>query len=115
MNPRHQQEPRRVDQPEAGYFRVRLVRGGPWVAAKIEQDAEGRWAASIDGQLQDPTNLDPALAKGVFQIWHYGTRIPEPEYEWMLAVASHARIHKPDAPEANPTRRINIAHEPPPF
>lgn len=28
-------EPRRIDQPQPGLYRARLVKGGPWVAARM--------------------------------------------------------------------------------
>lgn len=106
---------RRVDLPETGFFRVRLVRGGPWVAAELRQDGAGRWQAWVDGQPREPAHPDPAQADFVFHVWHYGERITESEHAFLLAQAAHARVHEPDSPAANPTRAIRIGDLPPPF
>lgn len=109
------QDPRRVDLPEPGTFRLRLVRGGPWVAAEIERDALGVWTAVIDGERQVPGHPDPALAEGVFRVWHYGHAIDASEHAFLVARARWARIHAPDSPEANPKRPIRVGSLPPAF
>lgn len=114
MHPRRNQAPRRVDQPEAGLFKTRITRGGPWVAAEIRCE-DGRWCALIDGVAQEPNHTDPALAEGVFRIWHYGERISDSEHAFLLERARWARIHAPDSPEANPERPINLGALPPAF
>ena len=101
--------PRRVDVPEVGFFSMRLVRLGPYVAARIEHSPAG-WRATIDGQTFEP-NPDPAYAKGVFQIWHGGKRIREAEYRHMLHVRDWAKREAPRHPAANPRRRINIKND----
>lgn len=110
------QTPRRVDQPEAGHFKLRMVRGGPWVAAEIECDAQGVWSATIDGERQSGgAHTDPALAEGVFRIWHYGHAIDASEHAYLVERARWARIHAPDSPEANPTLPIRVGSLPPAF
>ena len=91
------------------------MRGGPWVAAEIAQDEDGRWYAAIDGAVQEPSHPDPALAEGVFRVWHYGHATTDSEHAFLLARSRWARIHAPDSPEANPTRPINVAALPPAF
>lgn len=113
MSERRNQPTRRVDQPEPGYFCIRLVKGGPWVAAEIRH-IDGAWLALIDGVPKTP-HPDPAQAEDVFRIWHYGERIPNYEHAFMVQWAAHVRVFQPDAPEANPTRPINVGREPPPF
>lgn len=109
------QAPRRVDQPEPGHFKLRMVAGGPWVAASIEHDALGIWRATIDGDVKEPGHPDPALADGVFRIWHYGHAIDASEHAYLVERARWARIHAPDSPEANPTRPIRVGSLPPAF
>lgn len=108
------QAPRRVDQPRPGLFKLRLVRGGPWVAASIEQDDAGRWVATVAG-VRSEGHADPALADGVFRVWHYGHVITASEHAFLLERARWATIHAPDSPEANPERAINVAALPPAF
>jgi len=106
-------DPRRVDQPEPGFFRIKLVKGGPPVAAAIVHDADG-WHAVIDGDRL-PSAEDPWHAEGLARVWHYGLIIDEPEYRFMLARAAHARAHDPTHPTANPDQPINLADLPPLF
>lgn len=116
MSDRRNQAPRRVDQPEPGYFRIRLVKGGPWVAATIERDQHGVWSAIIDNQRSSgAAHTDPALATDVFRIWHYGERITPAEHAYLVERAAYCRLHMPDAPEANPTQPITIGRLPPAF
>lgn len=109
------QAPRRVDLPEPGLFRLRLVRGGPWVAAEIAQDEVGRWTATIDGAVLEPSHTDAALAEGVFRVWHYGHAIGASEHAFLVERALWSRIHAPDSPEANPKQPIRIGALPPAF
>jgi hypothetical protein len=105
------EQPRRVDQPEAGHFKMRLVPGGPFVAAKIERD--GRlWRAVINGEAF-PAAPDPVDALHVFAVWHSGRTITVDEYAHMLRVAEWAQRDAPDHPAAKPRERINIAGKPP--
>jgi hypothetical protein len=100
MNRRHEPS-RRIDQPEPGFFKLRKVKGGPFVAARIDYEAP-LWSAEIDGQpcgLPDP---DPAHADGVFRIWTTAVRIDSKEYDRM-------REHKATAPLTDP---VHNAHEP---
>lgn len=116
MTHRRDQEPRRVDVPEPGFFAIRLVKGGPKVAATIERDAAGVWSTTIDGVRQSgAAHTDPALAEGVFRIWHYGERITEAEHRYLIDFAAYVRVHVPDAPEANPTQPIVIGRLLPAF
>jgi hypothetical protein len=110
---KNDETPRRVDVPEAGFFSMRLVRLGPYVAARIVHGPAG-WQAIIDGQTFDP-HPDPAYAKGVFQIWHGGRRIRESEYRHMLHVREWAKRESPRHPAANPRRAINIKDDDPIF
>lgn len=115
MSHRRDQAPRRVDEPSPGLFQIRLVRGGPWVAAEIERDALGVWRAAIDGVPQEPGHPDPAQAEGVFRIWHYGHPIGASEHAYLIERAKWARNHAPDSPEANPKRPVRVGSLPPAF
>lgn len=81
------QPPRRIDQPEAGTFKLRLVRKGPWLAARITH-AMGFWSASIEGLPCGPRHTDPFQADGVSRIWESGTRIEQAEYDALLRTPS---------------------------
>jgi len=72
MPDRHQ-PPRIVDRPEPCFVRMRVKRGGPWMAARI-------WSAF--GMLMAEINGEPAAPE---RVWHSGDRIDEREYDMLLA------------------------------
>jgi hypothetical protein len=111
---RHDQsQAREIWPPRAGFFRLRLVRGGWPVPAEIKlvpiedggTDRMG-WQAVIDGEPRDP-DPDPAHAAGVSDIWHGGTIVPQSEFEWCIAVRDHAAAHDPDHPSLHPRKPID--------
>lgn len=77
------------DIPEEGYYRARLVRGGPWVPIKIFQrasqpDRSPMWIAIRDGEFVD-----------VFDVWPgcSGQRITEDEFNYLVALRQHQKIY----------------------
>lgn len=113
MANRRNEAPRLVDAPEPGIFRLRLVKGGPFVAAKIERHSDGRWQAFVNGDPEDEGDHDPVRARSVTRIWNYGVRISEDEYHVLIGTVAWAMANAPDAPEAHPTESINLDRLPP--
>lgn len=107
-----------ISTPQAGLYRVRLCKGGPWVPLRIWYgpsfdpatrepcDRSHHWRAELNGEQVD-----------VWDHWPYcaGQPIPESEYRYMLATFSHAAAYEPAAPQANPRRRIDLLTTPMPF
>lgn len=99
-------------QPIAGFYKSKLVRGGPWVAVRIwfgppadpitgeELDRSHRWQAEIDGKL----------ARQVWDAWPYcaGQPIDEAEYRYLTAMKRHAVTYEPEMPEASPRRPVDF-------
>lgn len=56
------QPSRRIDQPEPGLFRMRLVKNGPYVAARIERKL-GHLVATVNGA---PADVDTVWTSGDF-------------------------------------------------
>lgn len=56
------QPSRRIDQPEPGFFRMRLVKNGPYVAARIERKL-GHLVATVNGK---PADVDTVWTSGDF-------------------------------------------------
>jgi hypothetical protein len=108
---RRDEPTRRVDLPEPGWFKLRLVKGGPYVPAMITREW-GQWGAIIDGQPGNIFAPDPVLATDVFRIWHSGIRIEHAEYLHMLEVSRWAKEHAPDDPAADPTKPISLNRRP---
>lgn len=90
------QPPRIIDQPEPGYFKMRLVKKGPWVPAAIfYEECSGLWIAQIDGVLYG-SDRDAHKAPKVMDIWQTAAeRISEAEWAWMNAMREWAVQYDP--------------------
>ena len=97
-----------VDQPQPGYFKLRLHRGC-WhaVPARLEH-SDGLWSATIDGEPAGLPHADPIHADGVLTIWHKRkTEITEAEYRFLtVTLKEWARAHYPDHPLLDPARKV---------
>jgi hypothetical protein len=99
-------------EPEPGYFRLRLVKGGPWVPARIT------WC---DHEPDNPENIldtGPYLAATIgardvdpYYIRERGTRIDEAEYRWRMDLWNWA-LANPGAPEATPDQPVDLRRKP---
>lgn len=99
--------------PQPGYFKRRLVKGGVFVPAKIwidqEVDAQGELVADevllceVAFRRRDP-----------FEEWFWIA--PNPisleEFRRMIATIDHADRHLPNAPELDPRRKIDWLRKP---
>ena len=93
--------------PEPGFYRLRMVKAGPWVPVRIwledgDRDPETDelmsdqvLRAKVGDQERDPS-----------KIWTFLWDITEEEYYFLLSRARWATAHNPTAPEANPKRPI---------
>lgn len=111
------------DEPVAGYYKVRLVKGGPFVGVRLyygqpeidgePQDRAPRWCAVVDGRTtyvekghdgyRCTIPLDP------FSVWPWCGRWPisEADYRYMVDKSRWAKAHSPDRPEAAPREKID--------
>lgn len=101
----------RIDIPEAGFYRTKLARGGPWCGVRIWfgappdpetgelLDRSHRWQAEINGNACDIDAVWPHVA---------GRFIDKAEYEYLVALSKHAKTYAPEMPEAEPTRGIDF-------
>lgn len=107
----NQRAPLIVDQPQEGFFRTRLVRGGPFVPVMI-------WfGPSHDPETGEPCDRSPrwqALRNGdecdASEVWNWcaGNPITEAEYRHLLAVKDWAVRHAPNEPEAQPYQAVSV-------
>jgi hypothetical protein len=105
MSARRSEPARRIDQPEPGFFTMRLVRGGWQVPCAIAYDeASGLWTATVDGEAK--SHIDPQTA-GVLLIWERGVRIEEWRFRDLEALKAWARGNDPTHPCLSPRHRIN--------
>lgn len=100
------QPPRRSDTPVPGHYLVRLVRGGPWVAAEIRLEG-GQWSTMIDGAWEGPA-ADPWSLRSLETVhWHGRETTPE-EALYRIGLKRYAELYAPEAPAANPRKAINV-------
>ena len=98
---------RRPDVPMTGYFRIRLVRGGPFVAASIDITADGLWRVMVNGE-PSAACAEPWDCPGMERVWFYGHRIDHAEHDYLVALSAHARAHDATHPLAQPGRPIDL-------
>jgi hypothetical protein len=106
MANRQDESPRRVDQPEPGFYILRYVRGGPWVGAEIRHLTDG-WMVHINGDWQGPS-ADPWMLSNMEKVHIGGKRVLEDEVKFRIGLARWAQIYAPDHEAANPRREINL-------
>jgi hypothetical protein len=99
-------DPRQSDTPRPGYYLLRLVRGGPWVAAQVARDPAG-WRCMIDGTWEGPA-ADPWSLRGMETIHWSGRETTAEDCQRRIGLARWAKIHEPDHPAANPRRPIDL-------
>lgn len=99
----------RIDTPIAGYYRVKLVKGGPWTSARLwyglprdpitgeELDRSPRWMGERGGQPCELEDLWPFC---------HGNEIDQAEYDYLAAVEKWA-TNAPGAPEHDPRKAID--------
>ena len=95
----------RVDDPRPGFYKMRLVRGGPWVAVMIWVDDP---TDELTGEPLDRPPMLRALVDEVerdpYEVWTScaGRPIPHEEYVYLLEMRHYATEHRPDLPDAAP-------------
>ena len=107
-----------ANKPIAGFYRMKLVRGGPWLAVKLwhgppndpetgeELDRSHRWQALLDGAEVEVWRVWPSCAV---------EPISESDYGFMLANSAWVKQHSPEEPAANPSQPIDLMRAPSPF
>ena len=86
---------RQVDSPRAGFFSIKLVKGGVRVPGRIIHDFD-LFQAELDGVLQGPPHEDPFKANGVSRLWEYGREITADEF----ALMTRQKAIRPDPRKA---------------
>lgn len=110
---------RQVGRPEPGFFKLRLVKGGPLVGARITLgptidpetgeplDRSPFFAGEINGKPDPDPRPEPSDA--VWRIWERGERIGEAEYRFLIEDRAWVAQHEPYRPEATPEKRVDLA------
>lgn len=122
----------RLDLPVAGYYRTKLVKGGPFVPVRIYfgqpvidgelQDRSPCWCVEVDGQtdkweMDKETGYRCRVRRDVEEVWPHCAREPitRQRYEWMVKHAAWAKENAPDHPKASPREAIDWNTLPPRF
>lgn len=106
-------------QVQEGTFRVRLVRGGPFVPCRVwitpcERDPETGEAMTDERLHVEVDYIERQRPEFGWQLL-IGEPITEAEYRYMCAASRHATAHEPDSPAANPRQPIDLSRARPPF
>jgi hypothetical protein len=99
----------RALEPQCGFYKRRLVHGGPFVPARIylEQDvdettgelmADEIMRCEVNGERADPVEQWPRL-------WNHA--IPDSEFNYMESARRWAAWYDPSDPAANPRKRLD--------
>lgn len=106
--------------PEPGYFKLRRVRGGPWVPAIIWRPCplimpEPLEATPAPEEWCCPTERSRVLRARIGDqeaspddVWASGRRISPKEYALRLAVRTWALTYAPAQPEANERQPVDL-------
>jgi hypothetical protein len=102
-------EPQITNEPMCGWFKRKLVKGGPFVPARIWMD---QWIDDETGELLADETLQCEVAgkwADAEDQWSYlaGNPISEAEFKFMTATAEYAAAYEPSNPAADPRRPIN--------
>ena len=114
------------DEPVAGFYATRLVKGGIEVPVMIwhgrpvidgeTQDRAPRWCISIDGR---PDRFDKdqqcRVPLDAYDYWPFRRRIDAREYAFLRRRAAWAKQHAPEHPAAKPYQPIDLGALPPRF
>ena len=93
-----------VSDPLPGFYRRRLVKGGPWVPARIFYSGDGLLLCEVNGISADPLDA---------WTWLAGHPISEDEFRWRTETMKWAS--GTNAPEATPSEPIDLMTTPIPF
>lgn len=99
--------PIKVNEPQPGYYRRRLVKDGPFVPCRIWVEEERDEAGDLIAD-QKFFCLVNGRAADAFDQWSWLASHPisEADYEFMTEDADWCRKYAPDDPKANPTKPI---------
>lgn len=96
-----------TDVPQCGFYKRRIVKGGPFVPARIwrTQVADGRdvLRCEIGGAARDPFEQWPALVLNPITVELYA---------YMMADMKHAKDYRPNDPKSRPRQRIDVTKHP---
>lgn len=99
-------KPLYVGEADVGWYKTKLVSGGPWVPCRI-YDEDGEMKAEVDGRPEEMAGDVPASWP-----WHPSTRF---EFDYLTSLRIWTEKHDPQDPMAKPRERIDIRKMRPPL
>lgn len=105
-------------EPRAGYFKTRLVRGGPKAGVRLfygpprdphtgeEMDRSWRWQAEVNGQREELDRVWPGCMR---------EEIDKTEYNYLSRTQKHALSTDPYNPLASPKKAVDWETASPPL
>lgn len=107
------------DEPQPGFYRVRLVKDGVWVAVKIwrpcvctiGEEQEHPWAEACDRYPRLLADIG-TVRRFPESLWSFCWPIDAARYRFMTADAAFESTYQPDMPLANPRRPVDYAEIP---
>jgi hypothetical protein len=112
-------KPRRIDEVQAGFYRYRRVKRGPWMPATVSVEDGMIYIVESDARLKVGITADAyadliidAVADGaafesdLIRVVWFGEPIDEAEYLHMLKILAWARLNQPDHPMLRPDEPI---------
>lgn len=89
-----------------GWYQLRLVKRGPWVAAELRWQ-DDRLVAYIDGE-RSAGPMGSWEMEPVDVITLFGEAITAAEHHYLITLAAWARKHDPQHPLANPRKPVSL-------
>lgn len=113
------QHPRVLAQPEPGFFKLRLVRAGVFVPARIRRPCQCSLFRGIEHDWTDRCDrYRPLIATigdrecSVDRVWTFGRFIDRDEYDYLMRLKEWAETEAPYLPEANPRKPVDMTELP---
>jgi hypothetical protein len=105
-------EPRDIDNPQPGFWAMRLVRGGPEVGAAIIRRGYAPETDAPDARMECTPRLE-AFIDGrevpVHEVWvRHGRAITESEYRFLVADSEWIKRNAPNDPKAHPHKPVDF-------
>jgi hypothetical protein len=118
-------QPRRIDEIRPGCYRYRVVRGGPWLPARVTIENGMVFIVEADRSLKvgisaetyadlvvDMVMNGKAFDSALLRVLWFGELISESEYDYMLRLIHWAKENHPDHPINHPDRPVKLSAVP---
>ena len=115
---RPQRPPLSLNEPEAGFYKTRLVRDGPFVPVMIYRPAaENQETGETTNRFGIMVAVIDGVSRDVYDAWPYCARNPITgrQYQRMLARSRRAKASDRGEPEARPYTPIDYGRLDIPF